>query len=226
MDVEKAIRGVELFFTAISTYLSALLLVKSGLYQGIRGHLLTLLSPLALPIDTYLDMLIISIAVVLSLHLWRRGSESSYGRLFSLNLLMFFPAILDYSLFNWVELILPYDPNLGMSLLTFIVGIFIQLTYLTIRSTLLIRYTRDELLGRGAEPEDVDSISKGQVAYLFLILMTSTLILFTIYLALPHLEALLRAEVLRVPYTPILIGFSATLLIAIATLLFLKSWRR
>jgi hypothetical protein len=226
MGVERAIRGVELLLAAVSTYLSALLLVKSGLYQEMKGYLSAILSTLGLPLDAYMDMLTISAAVILSLHLWRRGSESSYAHLFSLNLLMFFPAVLDYSLFNWVELILPYNPNPGTPLLTFSIGLLLQATYLTIRSTLLVRHIRDELLGRGAEPEDVDVISKGQMAYLTLTLTASALILAAIYLALPYLEALLLMEVLRVPYTHIIIGVSATLLIALATLFFLRGWRR
>ncbi len=226
MGVERVIRGVELLFAVVSSYLSALLLVKSGLYIEFKNLILPLLGLLDLPLEAYLDLMLLAAAVLLSLLIWRRGSESAYAKLFSLNLLMFFPAILDYSHFNWIMLILPYTPRAEMPLLTFIAGLLLQLSYLTIRSTLLIRYTRDELLGRGAEPQDVDAISKGQMTYLTLILTVSALTLAAIYLSLPHLEALLRAETLGIPYTHIVIGFSATLLIAIATLLFLKGWKR
>lgn len=226
MGVEKAIRGVELLLAVAPSYLSALLLVKSGLYIEFRNLILPILILLGLPLEPYLDLMPLAAAVLLSLLIWRRGSESAYAKLFSLNLLMFFPAILDYSHFNWIMLILPYTPRAEMPLLTFITGLLLQLSYLTIRSTLLIRYTRDELLGRGAELRDVDAISKGQMGYLTLILTASTLMLAAVYLALPHLEALLRGEMLGIPYTHIIIGFSATLLIAIATLLFLKGWKR
>jgi len=225
MGVERFIRGLELLLAVVSTYLSSLLLVKSGLYQEMRGYLSTLLAPLGLPLDAYMDMAILSTSLLLSLLLWKRGSEMAYARLFSLNLLMFFPPVLDYSLFNWVELILPYSPAPGTPLLVFVAGLLLQSTYLTIRSTLLVRHIRGELLGRGAEPRDVDAISRGQMAYLALTLTASILILAAVYLALPRLEGLLRAEVLMVPYTHIIIGVSATILIAVATLLFLKSWR-
>ena len=226
MGVEKAIRGVELLLAVAPSYLSALLLVKSGLYMEFKNLIFPILGLLGLPLEAYLDLMPLAAAVLLSLLIWRRGSESAYAKLFSFNLLMFFPAILDYSHFNWVMLILPYTPRAEMPLLTFITGLLLQLSYLTIRSTLLIRYTRDELLGRGAEPEDVDAISRGQMVYLTLILTASTLMLAAIYLALPHLEALMRLETLRFPYTHLVVGLSATLLIALATLLFLKGWKR
>ncbi|RJS86458.1 hypothetical protein CW701_02375 [Candidatus Bathyarchaeota archaeon] len=225
MGVDRAIRGLELAMALCSSYLSALLLVKSGLYLEFKNFILPILTLLGLPLEAYIDLIPLSVALSLSLLIWRRGSESAYAKLFSLNLLMFFPAILDYSHFNWIMLMLPYTPRADMPLLTFITGLMLQTSYLTIRSTLLIRHVRMELLSRGAEPEDVEAISRGQMAYLSLTLTASILMLSAIYLTLPHLETLMRLQILGIPYTHLIIGLSATLLIAVATLLFLKGWK-
>jgi len=114
--VETFIRTAELGLTLASTYMAAVTLLQTSLYAKFKPLLLSLLAyaePLLgrLHVDlTFLDFALLALALFLALLFWRRGDEAGFGRLFSLNMLMFFPAVLDFSMFNWVSLILQYEP--------------------------------------------------------------------------------------------------------------------
>jgi len=229
--VETLIRTTELGLALASTYMTALTLLQASLYAKIRPVLLSLLrygEPVLgwLRLDlTYFDLSVLALAMMLSLLFWRRGDEAGLGRLFSLNMLMFFPSVIDFSMFNWVNLIQPYDPAPRVSSLwMFGVGLLLQATYITLRYTVRFRGLRQELLGRGAEVEDVDNVSKNQMAYLSLLVTGTAAILFSMYYATPLVKRLLRLEVEGLPYPHITIGVVCSILIAAATIIYLRGY--
>ena len=227
--VETFIRTAELGLTLVSTYMAAVTLLQTSLYAKFKPLLLSLLAyaePLLgrLRVDlTLLDFALLALALFLALLFWRRGDEAGFGRLFSLNMLMFFPAVLDFSMFNWVSLILQYEPTPHISALwVFGLGVLLQVTYIALRYTVRFRGLREELLNRGAEVEDVDAVSRGQMAYLALLLTGTTAILALLYYAAPLVEGLLRLEAEGLPYPHIVIGVACSILIAAATIIYLR----
>jgi hypothetical protein len=174
----------------------------------------------------YVDIIILVLALVLSFSFWRRGDEAGFGRLFSLNMLMFFPAVLDFSTFNWVNLIFPYTPAPELtSLWVFSVGLLLQATYLTLRYTVRFRLAREEFFERGAQPEDVDQVSKGQIGYLVGLVLGTTIVSALMFYAAPQVTEVINARIPQIPYLHLVVGAVCTLLLAGATVLYLREGR-
>jgi hypothetical protein len=226
---ETYIRTTELALALASTYMTAVTLFQTSLYAKFKPLLLRILSymePLLGGLSNYLsyfDLSLLVLVIALSLLFWRRGDEAGFGRLFSLNMLMYFPSVIDFSMFNWINLILLYDPAPRVSpLWVFGVGVLLQVTYIALRYTVRFRRIREELIGRGAEVEDLDNVSKGQMAYLALLMAGTVAVLTVIYYATPFVRDLLRFEVAELPYPHIVIGVACTILIAVATVIYLR----
>ncbi|KON29887.1 hypothetical protein AC482_05295 [miscellaneous Crenarchaeota group-15 archaeon DG-45] len=227
--VETYIRTAELGLALASTYLTAVSLLQTSLYVRFKPLVLSLLSRGeallgAMRVDlAYFDLSLLILAMLLSLLFWRRGGEAGFGRLFSLNMLMFFPCVLDFSMFNWINLILPYDPAPSLPpIQVFGVGLLLQATYIALRNTVRFRDVRRELEGRGAEAEDVDAVSRGQMAYLALLMAGTAAVVASIYYATPLVKGLITLEAEGLPYPHVVIGLACSVLIALATIIYLR----
>jgi magnesium-transporting ATPase (P-type) len=194
-----------------------------------KPYAVTALGPLLMSMGAnpeYVDLFILVIVMALSFLFWRGGREADYGKLFSLNMLMFFPAVLDFSMFNWVNLILPYEAETKVSpMWVFGVGLLLQTTYLTLRYTAIFKEVRDELKGRGAEDSDLDKVSRGQMGYLVVLVLATAVISTAVYYAFPFVRELLFRELTGFPYPHIIVGVLGTFLIAGATILYLRGGR-
>lgn len=230
--VETFIKTTELGFALASTYMTAVTLLQTSIYMKLKPFLLPILSFIEILLGgifldpTLLDFLIILLVLFLSFSFWRRGDLPGFGRLFSLNMLMFFPSVIDFSMFNWVNLMLPYEPTLKVTpLWVFAVGVLLQITYITLIFTVRFRLMRQEFLERGAELEDVDNVSRGQMFYLAALLTCTTVVIIMLYYAVPLTKDLLSLEFSGLPYPHLVIGVVCTLLITVAIVLYLRSFR-
>lgn len=228
--METLIRTTELGLALVTTYMTTSTLLQASLYAKFRPLFLSILS-YGMPIIgqmrelAYFDMFLVALAMILTLLFWRRGDEVGLARLFALNMLMFFPTVIDFSMFNWINLILPYEPTSKVSAIWVLaVGILLQATYLLLRNTLRLRGLRGELIERGAEVEDVDNISKSQMSYLSLLTTGTIAILLSMYFSIPLTKTLLRLRIESLPYPHITIGVACTILIAVATIIYLKGF--
>jgi hypothetical protein len=230
MRTETGIRTVELGVALTSTYMVAVTLVQTSLYGKLKPWILSFLAPLLMSFGAdpaFFDIMIMGAVLSISFFAWRRGDEAGFGRLFSLNMLMFFPAVIDFSTFNWVKLIFPYDLGSKVSNhWVFGVGLLLQATYLTLRYTVRFRGIREELIGRDADEGDVNEVSRGQMTYLVQLVLGTALISVVVYYGVPKVSGLLNAEVSGLPYPHIIIGVACTLLIAAATILYLRGGGR
>lgn len=231
MRADAYIRGSEFVVAIVSTYMAAVTMVQTSLYWRIRPYIAVILGPLASSLGggapteggSALDLIIVGMALALSFSLWRRGDEAGFGRLFSLNMLMFFPSVLDFSMFNWINLILPYESVTAVSVQwVFGVGLLLQATYLTLRYTVRFRGMRAELEDRGAEDDDVDEVSSGQMVYLGQLVLGTTVISGVVYFGVPYVNRFLMGEAVGLPYPHLIIGVICTLLIAVGTILYLR----
>lgn len=226
MKVVTYIRSVELAVALASTYMVAVTLIQTSIYGKLKPHVMKVLGPIMAWLGAdpaFFDIVFLGVVIALSFTFWRRGDEAGFGRLFSLNMLMFFPAVVDFSNFNWVNLILPYDPMPSVSLIwVFCVGLLLQATYLSLRYTVRFRLLRDELTGRGAEPADVDEVSKGQMYYLIFLVAGTSAISAAVFYLVPITGNLVSLESLRIPYPHVVIGAICSLLIAAATIFYLR----
>lgn len=229
MSIVSLIRASELVVAVTSTYMVAVTSVQTGIYSLLKPHLISVLGPLLTLVGAdvaYVDIIILGLALVLSLSFWQRGDEVGFGRLFSLNMLMYFPAVLDFSTFNWINLIFPYTPTPEVtSQWVFGVGLLLQATYLTLRYTIRFRMAREEFFERGAGPEDVDQVSKGQMGYLVSLVLGTAMISALMYYAAPHMTKIINARIPQIPYLHLFVGVACTLLLAGATVLYLRDGR-
>ena len=227
MRTEQYIRFGELWIALMSTFLVAITLIRTAIYASIKPYITLILGPIILTMglsDEFVDIILLVLIMMLSFLFWRGGEDIHFGRLFTLNMLLFFPAVIDYSTFNWVNIILPYNPTPTDAdrLWVFGVGIMLQIAYLFLRYTVRFRYGRTELLNRGAEIDDVDKVSWGQMYYLAALVAGTSVICFILFQIYPYLDSLLDvAKGLPIPH--ITIGIAISLVVAGATVLYLRS---
>ncbi len=231
MRTDAFIRGSEFVVALVSTYMAAVTMVQTSLYWRARPYIAVVLGPIASSLGgsptgeggSALDLIIIGMALALSFTFWRKGGESGFGRLFSLNMLMFFPSVLDFSTFNWINLILPYESITAVTIhWVFGVGLLLQATYLTLRYTVRFREMREELEERGAEEDDIDEVSRGQMVYLGQLVAGTVAISAGVYFGFPYVNQFLMGEAAGLPYPHLIIGVVFTLLIAAGTILYLR----
>lgn len=222
---EGFVRTMEALVALSATYMAAVTMVQTTLFNTILTKLSnSIIGPLIEPYLPYFNITVILIVLFTAFNFWKKGDEVWFGRLFSLNMLMFFPSVLDFSTFNWVGLIFDLTPNSSVThLWVFAVGLLLQLTYLLLRYTVRFRYVRAELKGRGADEQDIDDITRGQVSYLVLLTVISGLITAGIYLATPYFSRYSFDKLSGLPVPHILIGFLVVVFIAFAMVTYLRT---
>jgi hypothetical protein len=232
MKTETGIRIVELGVAIVSTYMAAITMIQTSLYIKIKSWLLGYLLPVIASMGAnpaFFDIMIVGAVIALSFLSWRRADIAGFGRIFSLNMLMFFPAVIDYSMFNWVTMIMPYggpenwtfwDINARW---VFGVGLLLQATYLTLSYTARFKGVRKELIEREAELADIDDVSKGQMIYLAELVIGAVILSIGVYYGVPYINKLISSQASGLPFPHIVIGVITSLIIASAIILYLRS---
>jgi hypothetical protein len=222
---EGFVRIMEAFVAIAASYMAAVTMVQTTLYNKILTKISgSVIGPAIEPYMPYFNISIILLVLFVSFTFWRKGDEVWFGRLFSLNMLMFFPSVLDFSTFNWVGLIFNLTPTPGVThVWVFGVGLLLQITYLMLRYTVRFRYVREELRARGADGLDINDITRGQVSYLVLLTTLTAGLTAGIYFAIPYFTKLAINPLEGLPAPHILIGFLVVVLIATATVMYLRS---
>jgi len=196
-------------------YMAAVTMVQTSLYDRIIKMINdSFIGPLLGPYMMYFDLAVTVLMLALCFTLWRNGDIESFSKLFSLNMLMFFPAVLEFSTFNWVGLILDLTPSHRVT------GYWVRYTY-------RFRTDREELLARGAMEDDINQVSRGQMGYLTLIVSVTAVTTTAIYVAAPSLSGYLRRPMDTLPYfirskAHILVGVAVILGIAASLILYLR----
>jgi len=225
MKAEQYIRGAELFIALISTFLVGYTMLNTSIYFNIRPYAQQIFGPILMLFGlpaALIDYVLLTIVLSLSFLLWRVGTDVSFGRIFTLNMLLYFPSVIDFSTFNWIKLILPYTETSDLTRLwVFGVGISLQVTYLFLRYTVRFRYGRDEFINRGAEIEDVDKVSWGQMYYLSALVGGTAMICFVLF-SLQELSRTFLDITSMIPSPHVIIGIFISLLIAGATVAYLR----
>ncbi|MFH0850419.1 MAG: DUF58 domain-containing protein, partial [Candidatus Bathyarchaeota archaeon] len=104
---ENVIRSMELGVSLAACYMAAVTMVQTTLYAKMVAMVRdSFIGYLVGDYIAYMDLATIFLALLAIIAFWRRGDADWFGRIFMLNMLMFFPAVLDFSTFNWVGLIL------------------------------------------------------------------------------------------------------------------------
>jgi hypothetical protein len=221
---ESMVRWIELGVAITACYMAAVTMVQTTLYAKIVDMIKgSFIGPWIKPYMPYFNLAVIILVLFLAFTLWKKGDEVSFGRLFSLNMLMFFPAVLDFSTFNWVGLILNLTITSGVtSAWVFIVGLLLQATYLMLRYTVRFRYTREELIRRGSIEEDVEIVSSGQMGYLTLLVLSTAGITGGIYILIPFITKEALKPVNELPMPHVIVGFLVVLGLAISLILYLR----
>jgi hypothetical protein len=222
---ESFVRTIEALIALAASYMAAVTMVQTTLYNKIITKISnSFIGPVLDPYMPYFNVSIILLALFLSFSFWRKGDEIGFGRIFNLNMLMFFPSVLDYSTFNWIGLIFDLQPTPGVThVWVFSVGLLLQVSYLMLRYTVRFRYMRGELWGRGSNEQDINDITRGQVSYLILLASITAIITGAVYLVLPYITNMAIAPLGGLPIPHILIGFLVVTFIAATLVMYLRS---
>ena len=222
---EGFVRTMEAFVAIAASYMAVVTMVQTTLYNKILSKISgSVIGPAIEPYMPYFNITIIILVLFVSFSFWRKGDEVWFGRLFSLNMLMFFPSVLDFSTFNWIGLIFDLKPTPGVThIWVFGVGLLLQITYLMLRYTVRFRYTREELKGRGANEQDINDVTRGQVSYLVLLTTLTAGLTAGIYIAAPYLTKLSISSIEGLPVPHMLVGFLVVVFIAAALVIYLRT---
>lgn len=222
---ESFVRTIEALIAIAASYMTAITMVQTTLFNRIITKISnSFIGPVLEPYMPYFNVSVILLALFLSFYFWRKGDEMGFGRIFNLNMLMFFPSVLDFSTFNWIGLIFDLTPNPGVThVWVFIVGLLLQVSYLMLRYTVRFRYMRGELRGRGSNEQDINDITRGQVSYLILLTSITALLTGAVYVILPYLTSMAIAPLGELPVPHILIGFLVVTFIAFTLVMYLRS---
>ena len=220
---EGLLRTIEALVALAASYMVAVTMVQTTLYNKILDKVANYFGPPINPYLPYINIGLILIVLFVAFTFWRRGDEIWFGRLFNLNMLMFFPAVLDFSTFNWIGLIFDLTPIEGVSdVWVFGVGLFLQITYLMLRYTVRFRYTRSELEGRGSNMEDIDAVTGGQFGYLMLLLLITIIATGVVYVSIPYFTEIAMSPLGNVPVPHMAVGFTMVVVIAAALVYYLR----
>jgi hypothetical protein len=221
---EGFLRTIEALVAIAASYMAAVTMVQTTLYNKILDKVSNYFGP---PIDPYLPYMnigLILLVVFVSFSFWRKGDEIWFGRLFNLNMLMFFPAVLDFSTFNWIGLIFDLPPIGALSdVWVFGVGLVLQVTYLMLRYTVRFRYMRDELEGRGADMDEIDAVTGGQFGYLLLLILITIGATGIVYVSIPYFTKVVADPLNNIPVPHMMVGFTMVVVIAAALVYYLRS---
>ncbi len=221
---ESLLRCIVALIALVATYMAAVTMVQTTLYNKLIDKVSNYFGPSLDPYLPYINIGLIIGVLFLAFTFWRKGDEIWFGRLFNMNMLMFFPAVLDFSTFNWIGLIFDMTPIPGLSgLWVFGVGLLLQVTYLSLRYTVRFRYTRDELEGRGATMEDIDAVTRGQVGYLMLLVTLTIVATSIMYISLPYITQIAADPLSTLPVPHMVVGLLVVVLIAATLVYYLRS---
>lgn len=221
---ENFLRTIEAFVALGASYMAAVTMVQTTLYAKILEKITNYFGPELEPYLPYVNIGLIFVVLFTAFTFWRKGDEIWFGRLFSLNMLMFFPAVLDFSSFNWIGLIFDLTPVETVSnIWVFGVGLFLQITYLMLRYTVRFRYMRSELEGRGANQEDIDAVTGGQFGYLMLLLLITMGSTGLIFVSIPLFTNLTADALNNVPVPHMAVGLTVVILLASTLIYYLRS---
>jgi hypothetical protein len=222
---ESFVRTIEALVAIAASYMAAITMVQTTLYNRIITKISnSFIGPLLEPYMPYFNVSIILLVLFLSFTFWRKGDEIWFGRIFSLNMLMFFPSVLDFSKFNWIGLIFDLKPSPGVThLWVFSVGLLLQVSYLMLRYTVRFRYVREELRVRGSNEQDINNITRGQVSYLILLTSITTGLTAAVYIVIPYLRNLTINPFTEQGIPPMLIGFLVVTFIAATLVMYLRT---
>jgi hypothetical protein len=224
---KSVLRTTEIVIILISSYMASITFIKTTLYNHAVTWIGERIFKESPPFMNYLDIVIIVASLSLCAYYWKKGEELSYARIFSINMLLFFPAILDFSYFNWIGLIFGLVPNPEVPpIWVFGVGLLLQMTYIWLRYTLRFRFTREELSKRGATEEDIDSVTGGQVKYLSIIALAAGISSCLIYLSVPYIQRYITRLTTVLPYPHITIGIITAILLSVSTIYYLRGSSR
>lgn len=221
---ENLLRSIEALVAIGASYMAAVTMVQTTLYNKILEKFSNYFGPALEPYLPYVNIGLILVVLFGSITFWRKGDEIWFGRLFNLNMLMFFPAVLDFSTFNWIGLIFDLAPIEGLShVWVFGVGLFLQVTYLMLRYTVRFRYMRDELEGRGANQEDVDAVTGGQFGYLMLLLVLTIGATGIVYFSIPVFTNFAADQLSNIPVPHMVLGLLVVVIMASTLVYYLRS---
>jgi hypothetical protein len=221
---ENLLRTLEAIIALAATYMAAVTMVQTTLFNKLLDKVSNYFGSQMDPYLPYINIGIIVAVLLLAFTFWRKGDEIWFGRLFNMNMLMFFPAVLDFSSFNWIGLIFNLTPISSLSgLWVFGVGLLLQVTYLSLRYTVRFRYTRDELEGRGANMEDIDAVTRGQVGYLMLLVVLTIAATSIMYISLPYITQLASDPLSNLPVPHMVVGLLVVVLIAATLVYYIRS---
>jgi hypothetical protein len=221
---ESVVRYIELAVVVAACYLAAVTSVQTTLYAMLEDKFKAWwLGKFLGPYAEYLDLFLIGVAVFMVISFWRKGEEAMFGRLFSLNMLLYFPAVLEYSTFNWVGLVLDYIPEYKVtSLWVFMVGLVLQVSYLMLRYTVRFREMREELTARGAIEEDIDQVTGGQMSFLILLLVATATFTGGVYMLSGPMRTFILSNISVGGVTPVLIGLICVFILTAGLVTYLR----
>lgn len=180
------------------------------------------------PIYPFLPTLPIIILFSISLYFYAIGRQKHLDRIYVLSWLMHLPSLLYFSQIDWLQALgLPVNFQIFETKLSFtetlVVGMLLVVGRILIFYTSQMRETYLELLGRGAEKNDLERMLLGMMMFTLLFVGSSAVASLVISYLIPIFRHLLNPILALLPYPYIVIGVICLIIIPLCIIIYFHS---
>lgn len=175
-----------------------------------------------------LPILPILILFTISLYLYALGRPKHLDRVYAISWLIHLPSILRFSQIDWLQALgLPINFQTLETKLSFtetlIISIILVAGRILLFYTSQIRETYLELLGRGAEKDDLRRVLSGMMMFALLFVGSSAAAVLALGYLIPLVKILLNPIITLLPYPYIVVGVICLIMIPLCIILYLHS---
>jgi len=218
-------------------FLVALLMICSSIYSLLNNRIYDffilflsrfLQASFLSPIYPFLPTLPIVILFSVSLYFYAMGRQKHLDGIYAISWLIYLPSLLYFSRVDWLQVLgLPINFQMFETKLSFAETLIIGISLVTGRILLFyisqIREIYLEMLGRGAEKNDLEHVLPGMMMFTILLAGSSTAASLAISYLIPVFRHLLNSIITLLPYPYIIIGVICLTIIPLCIIIYFHS---
>jgi hypothetical protein len=214
------IRGFEIVFTILSSYLAINSFFSSSLYSTSIDGLTVILRAIGVftstrsEINQFFPIMLSALVFLIVIYDFSIGKPENMIDIYQINLVLITPEILSFSKLNWFNLFQAgqlTQPNRTF-FEVFLTGVVVIAGYITLLYTSKIREELDGLSQRGANSIELDDVFVKQTSLILSLIVLSIVIVSCITIGTTWVSSILTPMLSEFQFTYLVFGATAILL--------------
>ena len=214
------IRGFEIVFTILSSYLAINSFFSSSLYSTSIDGLTVILRAIGVftstrsEINQFFPIMLSALVFLIVIYDFSIGKPENMIDIYQINLVLITPEILSFSKLNWFNLFQAgqlTQPNRTL-FEVFLTGVVVIAGYITLLYTSKIREELDGLSQRGASSIELDAVFVKQTSLVLSLIVLSIVIVSCITIGTNWISSILSPMLSGFQFTYLVFGATAILL--------------